>query len=213
MDPPPESPVTPAYGSPPTPYVRGQATPLYSSTEQYPLVYQVSPAARRRSRLRLLAGITIGVVVLLLACIGGVIGGFAIRNGGLGQPAVTASPSSATRPATRPTAPPPTTRRAPAAPAGGHLVVYEVTGDGPVGITYLKDARGATEQVRTAELPWRVELHMDNDSFVVTVMALRLGTDQGSLTCRALVDGREVARHASSRGHFATTTCAHLFLG
>jgi hypothetical protein len=101
-----------------------------------------------------------------------------------------------------PTAPP---SGAPSGDGGG-VVTYEVTGDGPVRITYQRGARGGTEQIRNAKLPWRVEVQTNDDAFVVSIFATRLRANQGSITCRVLIDGEEVVSRRAS-GPRALVTC------
>jgi hypothetical protein len=223
-EPPPEAPVTPAYGSPadeptlhdPPPYAVGHAAPRYPPaahyppTAQYPTLDPPPPYGPppRRSRTGLLTGIVIAVTVVMLLCIGGVVLAVALTRGGGGeQTAAPAAPES--RESQLPQAPPSPTR----APAPTeHVVVYEVTGDGPVSITYVEDPKGGTKQLGRTDLPWRVELNMGEDSFVATLLAIRLGATKGSVACRLLVDGVEVSKRAS-QGRFTAVTCADLVLG
>lgn len=210
-EPPLEAPVTPPYGSPlPPGYARGRAAPQYPPTAQFPVVTPAPPGApSRRARGGLLAGIAAAVIISMLLCIGGIITAVALtQDGGGDRGAATAgppTPAPATEPAedASPTRPPTATE---------HVVVYEVTGDGPANVTYLKDAKGGTEQVGRADLPWRAETNMGDNAFVATVLAIRVGAAKGTLTCRLLVDGVEVSTR-SSDGRFAAVTCADLVLG
>jgi Mycobacterium membrane protein len=209
-EPPPEAPVTPPYGSPlPPGYARGRAAPQYPPTAQFPVVNPAPPyAPPRRTRGGLLAGIAAAVIISVLLCIGGIITAVALgRDDGDRDAAPTGppTPGPATAPAddASPTRPPTETE---------HVVVYEVTGDGPANVTYVYDARGGTEQIGRADLPWRVETNMGENAFVATVLAIRVGATKGTLTCRLLVDGVEVSTR-SSEGRFAAVTCADLVLG
>ncbi|MEU8237911.1 MmpS family transport accessory protein [Actinoplanes missouriensis] len=85
-------------------------------------------------------------------------------------------------------------------------VTYEVTGDGPVEILYTEQL-GAAKVLNRVELPWKVTTTMTGVA-LVSVFAQRTG-GEGSVTCRATVDGKEVAEQTGS-GAFASTTCTQL---
>ena len=87
-------------------------------------------------------------------------------------------------------------------------VEYEVTGDGPVEIVYVDKLGGETQRVRNASLPWRKTLTMKG-SALVSVIAVRGATSEGSLSCSAKVDGEEVAQK-TSEGTFITAACTKL---
>jgi hypothetical protein len=89
-------------------------------------------------------------------------------------------------------------------------VVYEVTGDGPVDITYVAKPNASPTQVTNAKLPWRVEVSMTGVRYVA-VIALRHGTDSGTVGCRTTVDGQEVAKREGT-GSFALTNCSKFIL-
>jgi hypothetical protein len=230
-EPPPEAPVTPPYGtSPPyddwsasddtlpsgTPrpaigsapvYAQGQAAPPYPPTARYPAVTAPPPYPPRRTRGGLLAGIAAAVIIAVLLCIGGIVAALALGRGGEGQTAAPGAPTQAAE--SQPPADASPTR--PPAPTA-HVIVYEVVGDGPANVTYMKDPKGATEQIGRADLPWRVEINMGEDAFLATVLAIRIGATKGALTCRLLVDDVEVSTR-SSEGRFAAVTCSDLVLG
>jgi Mycobacterium membrane protein len=86
-------------------------------------------------------------------------------------------------------------------------VVYEVTGDGPADITYI-DQSGA-KHVRGTGLPWRQDVKVARSS-VVSVVAIRSGGSAGTLSCRATVDGAEVAQRSRASGSFAIVSCTRL---
>jgi hypothetical protein len=90
-------------------------------------------------------------------------------------------------------------------------VRYEVTGDGPVEILYTKRLGDTPQRVEKAKLPWKITTKMEGTAFV-SVTAVRTGTDSGSISCRALVDGKEVARR-THEGRFATVSCSKLIIG
>jgi hypothetical protein len=93
-------------------------------------------------------------------------------------------------------------------PATPVTVVYEVTGDGKVDITYTAKRGESPQRVKGAKLPWRMEVTMSGASYV-SVMAFRTGTTKGSVNCTATVDGEEVAQR-SAEGTFAIVTCSKL---
>ncbi|GAA2870550.1 hypothetical protein Acy02nite_19560 [Actinoplanes cyaneus] len=84
-------------------------------------------------------------------------------------------------------------------------VKYEVSGDGPATIVYTEKLGGLPRTVNDAKLPWRLSVEMDGVSFV-SVSALRISLQDGSISCKATVDGRTVAEHSAS-GVGATATC------
>ena len=107
-----------------------------------------------------------------------------------------------------PTAPPteaPSEDPATRAPADGAVVTYEVTGDGPATIQYLK-ADSQIESLSGESLPWRTELRMPKGNFLVSLTASREGGGSGQLTCRVLVDGKTVAEQTSD-GTLAIVAC------
>ncbi|MEV0153643.1 MmpS family transport accessory protein [Micromonospora sp. NPDC050686] len=84
---------------------------------------------------------------------------------------------------------------APSGSAGAHRVVYEVTGDGPVSVTYWVEGR-APETVEAGRLPWRAELIAATGA-TVNLLASRQRGD-GGIRCRLLVDGVERARNTAA---------------
>jgi hypothetical protein len=93
----------------------------------------------------------------------------------------------------------------------GAKVVYEVTGEGPVSIVYLKEDGITPERANDTDLPWRKQLTLSDDAALVTVTAIRSGGGDGSIQCRITIDGEEVAKKSAS-GTFATATCTKLIL-
>ena len=90
-------------------------------------------------------------------------------------------------------------------------MVYEVTGDGPVSIVFLKEDGVTPERASDTDLPWRKELTLAEDAALVTVTAIRSGGGKGSIECRITIDGEEVAKKKAN-GTFATATCTKLIL-
>ncbi|BFU47030.1 MmpS family transport accessory protein [Krasilnikovia sp. MM14-A1004] len=89
-------------------------------------------------------------------------------------------------------------------------VEYEVTGDGRAEIIYTKKLGEAPERESNVKLPWHKKVKM-NSPALVSVTAIRSGTDSGTLSCRATVDGEQVAQR-SREGTFATASCIKMVL-
>ncbi|GIE86649.1 MmpS family transport accessory protein [Actinoplanes regularis] len=88
-------------------------------------------------------------------------------------------------------------------------VKYEVTGDGPATVIYTEKL-GLPKTVNEAKLPWKLSVTMEGLSFV-SVSAVRTSLTDGSITCRATIDGKTVSEHTAS-GVGATATCNKLTL-
>ncbi|GAA4922607.1 hypothetical protein GCM10025331_01720 [Actinoplanes utahensis] len=89
-------------------------------------------------------------------------------------------------------------------------VTYEVSGTGRVEILYLDKLNGTPKRVGNADLPWRITTKMKSPT-LVSVVALRTGFTSGSVTCRASVNGKEVAEQ-TAEGEIATANCYNVFL-
>jgi len=89
-------------------------------------------------------------------------------------------------------------------------VSYQVTGDGPAEIVYAEKLGANPKRVRNAKLPFKVTTTMDGTALVL-LSAVR-GEGDGSISCRATVDGKEVVR-STREGRFATVTCSKLVFG
>ncbi|GAA4436954.1 MmpS family transport accessory protein [Phytohabitans houttuyneae] len=94
-------------------------------------------------------------------------------------------------------------------PGAGQKVVYEVTGDGPVSLVFVKDDGRTPERATDTDLPWRKELTLAEGAALVSVTAIRSAGGEGSIECRITIDGEEVAKKSAS-GTFATATCSKL---
>ncbi len=90
-------------------------------------------------------------------------------------------------------------------------VVYEVTGDGPVDLTYVEQNGGSPRQVNASTLPWRVEVSLTPPT-LLSVTAFRAGTTTGTLACRVTVNGEEVARK-ETQGSISVVSCTKFHLG
>jgi hypothetical protein len=122
------------------------------------------------------AGVAIAAV-LLLAC-GGLVG-YGVLNNAEDRP----------EPPTTPTA----------------EVTYEVTGEGPVEISYLaRGEDGAATVVRDAELPWKETVQVPLGK--APTVAVVLGEKGGQAACTLAIRGKHVQR-ATAMGEFGRATC------
>lgn len=90
-------------------------------------------------------------------------------------------------------------------------VTYEVTGDGPARIVYLEKLGEAPALADDVKLPWKFTAQVQVPT-LLSVIATRVDTSDGAVTCRALVDGQEVKKSTSSQGGFATASCTYFAL-
>ncbi|MDN5856199.1 MAG: hypothetical protein L0K86_25825, partial [Actinomycetia bacterium] len=94
------------------------------------------------------------------------------------------------------------------AAAAGHAVTYQVSGPAKAGnVTYTKEGF-QMEQVSNAKLPWSKDLTFKDDITAfsgLSLVAMNGGTG-GDITCKILVDGKEIASSTSS-GAYAVVTC------
>ena len=205
----------PDYGQP------GYAPPGYGPPPGYEGQPGYGPPAPRKSNVPLVAVI---VAVAVLLC------GGAVTAGTLVVSNVADRAKEAVKPITDPTLPPIPTE-APDLPGlptdlptlptdlpnlpGGTgkkiTVRYEVTGDGPAEILYTKKLGETPHRVNNAKLPWKITTKMEGTAFV-SVTAVRSGADSGSISCRATVDGEEVAQR-TREGGYATVSCNKLIIG
>jgi hypothetical protein len=89
-------------------------------------------------------------------------------------------------------------------------VAYEVTGDGPAEILYTTKLGEKPIRVQHAKLPWRFTTTMDGAA-LISVSAVREGPDDGTIKCRASIDGDQAAQ-ASRDGAFAVVSCTKFVL-
>jgi hypothetical protein len=191
----------PAYGQP------GYEQPAYGQPGYgQPGYGQPPPPPPRRSNVPLIAVI---LAVSLLLC-GGVAtaGVMVVRN-------VTEKAKEVVEPITElPTAVPEIPDLPTEAPGlSGHKikVTYEVTGDGPVEILYAEKLGTTPVRLDDVKLPWKFTTEMETPA-LLSVVAMRVETSEGSITCRALVDGDKVKEVTSAQGNFATASCIHFAL-
>jgi hypothetical protein len=187
----------PGYQYPPPPYGAGDYPPAYP------------PAPARKSNAPLIAVV---IAVALLLCGGVSTAGILIAHN------VRTKAHDLAKPLTDPTVP-----DVPDLPGGGFptelptdtgkqiQVTYEVTGDGPAQIIYLSKLGASPTRVTDAKLPWRFTAPMETPT-LISVVAVRADSDDGKLTCRALVDGKEVKTATSGDGSFATASCIYFAL-
>ncbi|GAB1689349.1 MmpS family transport accessory protein [Krasilnikovia sp. M28-CT-15] len=89
-------------------------------------------------------------------------------------------------------------------------VEYEVSGDGRADIIYTKKLGDTPERESNVKLPWHKKVTMKG-SALVSVTAIRSSTDSGTISCRATVDGDEVAQR-TREGRFATASCIKVII-
>jgi hypothetical protein len=185
--------------------------PGYGPPPGYPPGYgPPPPPAPRKSNIPLVAVI---VAVAILLCGGTVTAGvLVVRN-------VTDRAKEAVKPITDPTVPAvptnlptlPTDLPGLGGDSGKKITVgYQVSGDGPAEILYAEKLGATPKRVSKAKLPFKVTTTMDGTAFVL-LTAVR-GDGDGSISCRATVDGQEVAQ-STREGRFASVTCSKLVFG
>ncbi len=199
---------TPDYGyqqPPPPPYGPGGYPPGYPA---------YAPPPPRRSNAPLIAVI---VAVALLLCGGLATTGILIAHN------VSARAHEAVKPFTQPTEDPnvPDVPDLPGLPTdlpsdGGGVgqqinVTYQVTGDGPAEILYVEKLGAGPTRLDDVKLPWTFNTTMQTPA-LLSVIAMRAGTTDGQLTCRALVNGKEVKKATSDNNAFATAACTYFAL-
>jgi hypothetical protein len=85
-------------------------------------------------------------------------------------------------------------------------VTYEVTGEGPVEISYLaRSEDGTATVVRDAELPWKKTVQVPLGK--PPTIAIVLGKKGGQASCTLAIRGNHVQR-ATAMGEFGRATCA-----
>ncbi|UYQ63981.1 hypothetical protein [Streptomyces peucetius] len=85
-------------------------------------------------------------------------------------------------------------------------VTYEVTGEGPVEISYLaRSEDGSATVVRGAELPWKKTVQVPLGK--APTVAIVLGEKGGQAACTLAIRGQHVQR-ATAMGEFGRATCA-----
>lgn len=193
------------YGGPPPP--PGYGTPGYTGPP---------PPAPKKSNAPLIGVI---LAVALLLCGGVVTAGVLVVN------TVTDRAKEAIEPITDPTLPtlptdvpelptdlPTLPTDVPDLPGEGKAftVVYEVTGDGPADILYAEKLGEQPKRLSGVDLPWKLEVPMQGSALVL-VSGFRTETGDGEISCRATVDGEEVAQRTRDGG-FASATCTKMVL-
>lgn len=176
------------------------------------------PPAPRKSNTPLIAVI---VAVALLLC-----GGVA-TTGVLVAHNVSARAHEAVKPLTEPTTDPadPDDPGLPGLPGlptaiptdgGGGLgqqikVTYQVTGDGPAEILYVEKLGAGPTQLDNVKLPWTFTTTMQTPA-LISIIAMRIGSTDGQVTCRALVDGQEVKKTTSASSAYSPAACTYFAL-
>jgi hypothetical protein len=145
---------------------------------------------RRRFKAAVIAIVATVVTVLLCGAFG--LGGFLLSG------------RSATGTSTMPATPSPSPRPSATRAGSVHTVAYEVTGAGSAIITFGSSNGISQDQ---AKLPWHKEVTVQQNNFVVSVLAFALGGQK--LTCKVLVDGKQVAGATSD----TAVACTQLITG
>ncbi|XVV13515.1 MmpS family transport accessory protein [Actinoplanes sp. CA-131856] len=191
----------PGYGTPYDPHGAGDgAAGGYGGGPGYPADHGGYPPPTRPPRKSSVPIVAVIIAVTFLLCGGVATAGVLIARN------VTQTAKEAL-----PTAKP----ELPAAPTGGVefgakvTVTYEVTGDGPASqLLYVESLSESPQRLESVKLPWKFTGEIDTPT-VLNVTAFRLGDPDGTISCRVLVDGEEVARNTSDPGTFGTVTCNH----
>lgn len=151
-----------------------------------------TPPQKPKSKAPLIAGIAAGGI-LLLCC------------GGLGLVGLAKSNDDPNKHSSQ--KPHPKTSVTPQK-SGEATVTYEVSGDGPANnISYTSDLGGSVAQVQNPALPWTMDIAMGETRFAVGSVTAQRGSGEGSVTCRILVDGKEI-KTSTSTGEYAVVSCA-----
>jgi hypothetical protein len=137
----------------------------------------------------------VATVVTVLLCGACGLGGFLLSKRSANAPST--KPAAAPQQAAPSASPRPTASRT----ASRHTVAYEVTGAGHAIITFGSSNGISQDQ---ATLPWHKEVTVQQNNFVVSVLAFALGGQK--LTCKVLVDGKQVAGETSD----AAVACTQL---
>jgi hypothetical protein len=195
---------TPDYGQqyPPPPYGPGDYPGPPPGYPGYP------PPPPRRSNAPLIAVI---VAVALLLCGGVATSGILIAHN------VSARAHEAVKPLTEPAQPTvdpglPTDIPTDGGVGGQQITVtYQVTGNGPAEILYIEKLGAGPTRVDDVKLPWSFSTTMQTPA-LVSIIAMRAGTTDGQVTCRALVNGKEVKKVTSDNNAFGTAACTYFAL-
>jgi Mycobacterium membrane protein len=185
---------------PPINYAPPGYQPDYGPGWQYPPSPYAPPPRRSNAPL-----IAVVIAVALLLCGGVSTAGILIVHN------VKARAHEAVKPLTDPTLPDLPDGGLPTDTGKQIQVTYEVTGDGPAEVIYLPKLGASPTRDDDVKLPWRFTVTMETPA-LISVIAMRAGSDDGSITCRALVDGREVKKTTSGENGFATAACTYFAL-
>ncbi|BCY05598.1 MmpS family transport accessory protein [Actinoplanes sp. L3-i22] len=189
----------PGYG-PQSPYGPPPGPPGYGPPPGHP---GYGPPPPRRSNVPLIALV---LAVTLLLCGGVVTTSVLLIQRATDKAKAAAQQIPTGLPTGVPTALPTDVPNLPGIDSGAKITVkYEVTGDGPATVIYTEKLGGLPKTVNDAKLPWKLSVTMEGLSFA-SVSALRTSLEDGSITCRATIDGKVVSEHTAS-GVGATATC------
>jgi hypothetical protein len=186
------------------PYGPQQPPAPYGPPRPYPAT---GPAPKSN---RTLIAVIVGAAVLLVAGLVTSAVLFIDNASGdrsLSQPSAAATSAAAplqtpaASPATSPVASPAASPAEESADTGADVkkVVYEVTGKGKSTITYTTTIQAEVKQLEDQKLPWKFEFDAGQDAALL-VSGMADFSGGSDVTCRILVDGKEVAKQ---KGAFA----------
>lgn len=159
-----------------------QSQPPYPPQGQWP-----PPPPKKRKKWPFIVGGLIVLIVILAVAVpkGSAPTSATTSSGGGGASAQPADTSSGTE----------------------NVVTYEVTGPAKASVTYMTEGF-QTAQVQDAKLPFRKDIQFTNDvgKFSGLSLVAQNSGAKGDITCRILLDGKEVASNTSS-GAYAVVTC------
>lgn len=210
------APIPPPQPAEPVNYAPPGYTPDYGQGHQYappygyPPAYAPPPPPPRKSNAPLIAVV---IAVALLLCGGAATAGILVVH------RIEDKAHEVAAPLTHPTVPDlpggglPTDLPTDLPTEGGKQiqVSYEVTGDGPAEIIYLSKLGASPTRADDVKLPWRFSAAMQTPT-LISIIAMRTDAGTGTITCRALVDGKEVKKVTSGDNGFATAACTYFAL-
>ncbi|MCM4079836.1 MmpS family transport accessory protein [Paractinoplanes hotanensis] len=220
---PPPAYTAPGYAQPgyaPPEYAQpGYPPPEYAQPGYPPPQPHPGPPGRppRKSKLPIVAVL---VAITLLLCGGVATAGVLIARNVADRAEkaiepITNLPSAAPQVPDLPTELPDLPTALPSLPAAPGLdgrqisVTYEVSGEGKASqILYVEKLGDTPKRIENVDLPWKFSTKMETPA-LVSVVAMRIGTSEGTISCRAQVDGAEVKQRTSSASNVATASCIH----
>jgi hypothetical protein len=83
-----------------------------------------------------------------------------------------------------------------------------VSGSGPADIIYTEDLADGPKKATAAKLPWVFKAKLKG-ALMVSVTAVRSTEKDGKISCKALVNGKEVVSR-TAEGPYATVSCTQV---